>query len=78
MENAVPELASKRRSKVELFNILSRDGSIYLLPSQDANQKYLRSIMTGRKNYITWDKVNVIKVPQYEGLTVKQTRAFAQ
>ena len=78
MEYTVPELASKCRSKTEFYNILSRDGNIYLPPSQDANQKYLRSIMTGRKNYITWDRVNVIKVPQYEGLTVKQILAFAQ
>ena len=34
--------------------------------------------MTGMKNYITWDRVNVIKVPQYEGLTVKQILAVAQ
>ena len=34
--------------------------------------------MTGRKKYLTWDKVTVIKVPQYEGLTVKDILKFAQ
>ena len=67
MEDKVPELASKCRSKKEFYDILSRNGNIYLPLSQDANQKYLRSIMIGRKNYITWDRVNVIKVLQYEG-----------
>ena len=78
MEYTVNDLASKCRSKIEFYNILSRDGNIYLPPSQDANKKYLRSIMTGDKKYLTWDKVTVIKVPQYEGLTVKDILKFTK
>ena len=53
MEYTVNDLASKCRSKIEFYNILSRDGNIYLPPSQDANKKYLRSIMAGDKKYLT-------------------------
>ena len=78
MEYTVLELASKCRSKTEFYNTISRDANIYLSSSQNANHKYLRSIITGRKNYIPWDRVNVIKVSQYDNLTLKQILAFAK
>ena len=82
MEYTVNDLASKCRSKNEFYNVLSRDGNVYLPvylpPSKNTNKEYMRSIMTGRKKYLTWDKVTVIKVPQYEGLTVKDILKFAQ
>ena len=46
------DLAAKCKSKLELYNVLIRDGGIYLLPKQEATQKYLRSIINGTKNYL--------------------------
>ena len=55
-----------------------RDGNVYLSPSKDSNKEYMMSIITGWNKYLTWDKVAFIKVPQYEGLTVKNILKFAQ
>ena len=48
----VSDLAAKFKSKAELYNILTREGEIYLPPKQDSTQKFLREVMRGRKLYI--------------------------
>ena len=73
----ISDLSVKWRSKTELYNLLAREGKIYLPPKQDANQSYLRDIMLGNKFYLEWSQVVVIKVPQYEGLRVKDIIKFA-
>ena len=74
----VLDLASKWRSKTEIYNLLSREGKIYLPPKQEATQVFLRDLMMGKKKYITCEEVKCIKVPQYNGLTVKNIHDFAQ
>ena len=78
MSYSVIDLAAKCKSKSELYNVLIRDGGIYLPPKQEATQKYLRSIMNGTKNYLNWKNIMVIKVPHYKGLTVKDIVEFAE
>ena len=73
----VSELAVKCKSKTELYNLLAREGKIYLPPKQDATQSYLRDIMLGNKFYLNCSQVVVIKVPQYKGLRVKEIIKFA-
>ena len=63
----VSELAVKWKIKTEIYNLLSREGKIYLPPNQDATQSYLRDIMLGNRYYLKWNQVVVIKVPQYKG-----------
>ena len=70
-------MSAKFKSKSELYNVLTREGNIYLPPKQDSTQKFLRSIMLGNKLYIKCDDVAVIKVPQYKGLFVKDLLKFA-
>ena len=77
-EFTIYDLAKKCRSKKELYNLLIRDGSIYLPPIQDSKQKFLRSLMFGDKDYIKWDNVRVTKIPQYKGLRVKDILLFAK
>ena len=60
-----------------MYNLLAREGKIYLPPKQDANQNYLRDIMQGNKFYLRCDQVTVIKVPQYKGLRVIDIIQFA-
>ena len=48
----VSELAVKCKSKTELYNLLAREGKIYLPPKQDSTQSYLRDIMLGEKLYL--------------------------
>ena len=74
----VLDLASKWRSKKELYNMLVREGGIYLPPNQEATQKYLRDLMMGKKKFIKSENILAIKVPQYKGLTVKSIIEFAQ
>ena len=73
----VSDLAAKFKSKAELYNILKREGEIYLPPKQDSTQKFLREVMSGRKLYIKWKKVAVIRVPHYKGLQVRDLLRFA-
>ena len=73
----VLDLSSKWRSKTELYNLLTREGKVYLPPKQDSTQSFLRDVMIGKKSYIKWEEVKVIKVPQYKGLTVRDILNFA-
>ena len=73
----VNELSAKFKSKSELYNVLTREGNIYLPPKKDSTQKFLRSIMLGTKLYVKCDEVAVIKVPQYKELFVKDLLKFA-
>ena len=67
----IKDLAAKWRSKTELYNLLSTEGDIYLPPKQDATQQYLHCLMMGKKKYLKWEDVTVIKTPQYKRLTVR-------
>ena len=73
----IADIAVKCRSKTEMYNLLAREGKIYLPPKQDANQNYLRDIMQGNKFYLRCDQVTVIKIPQYKGLRVIDKIHFA-
>ena len=74
---AVSNLASKWRSKTELYNLLIREGQLYLPLAKDCNQKFLRSIMKEEKLYVSWKDVEVIKVSQYEGIKFSEILKFA-
>ena len=73
----IRDLSVKCKSKIELYNLLAREGKIYLPPKQDASQSYLRDILQGNKFYLRCDEVTVIKVPQYKGLRVNDIIKFA-
>ena len=77
-EFTMNDLASKWRSKTKLYNILSRDGQLYLPPLQDATQKILRSLMLVHKKCLKCSGVKVVKISQYEELRVKNILKFAE
>ena len=74
----VNDIAIKWKSKAEQYNVLMREGNIYLPPKQDATQKYWRALMLGKKLYIKWNEVIVVQIPQYDGLRVKDLLKFAE
>ena len=74
----VNDIATKWKSKTEIYNILAREGNVYLLPKQDATQKYLRELLLGKKLYIKSSEVIVIQVPQYVWLRVRDLLKFAE
>ena len=74
----VSDLASKWRSKTELYNVLTREGDLYLPPIKDWTQKFIRSLMRGEKEYVRCSSVHVIKVPHYKGLKVRDIVNFAR
>ena len=82
MENnyifTINELSAKWKSKTEVYNLLSREGDIYLPPKQDAISKYLRDLMMGKKLHLKCSEVNVIKVPQYKDFKVRDLIRFAE
>ena len=67
----VNDLSVKFKTKIELYNLLTRDGAIYLPSKQDSTQKFLRDFILGDKLYIICSDAIVFKVPQYKGLHVK-------
>ena len=73
----VSYLAAKFKSKIEIYNVLTREGNVYLPPKQYSTQKFLRKIMLGTKLYIKLNEVKVIKAPQYKGLYFKDLLNFA-
>ena len=40
------------QSKTELYNLLIRNGKIYLPPKQDTTQKFLRELIQGKKLHL--------------------------
>ena len=74
----IKNLAVKCKSKTEIYNLLIRDGNIYLPPKQDATQKYLRDLIQGKKLHLKWSEVIATKVPQYGGLKVRDLLRFAR
>ena len=46
------DLASKCKSKSELYNMLEREGQIYFPPKQEAIRRFLRDVMMGSKKYL--------------------------
>ena len=76
-EFTICDLSTKCRSKSELYNILIREGNIYLPPASECTQKYLRQIMNGTKEYLKWDSIKIAKIPQYKGLRVRDIISFA-
>ena len=77
-EFTINDLASKWRSKTEPYNLLRRDGQLYLPPLQDATQKFLGSLLLGHKKRLNGSEVKVVKIPQYEELRVKNILRFAE
>ena len=57
---AISEISLKARSNKEVYTILSIEGGIYLPPILDANQSYLKGILTSKKKFflakILWSK----------------------
>ena len=74
----VSDLASKWRSKTELYNVLTREGKLYPPPMKDWTQKFIRSLMRGEKEYVRCSAVNIINVPHYKGLRVRDIVDFAR
>ena len=77
-EFTVADWIIKCKSKNELYNLLSREGKIFLPPAKDWTQKFMRELMHSEKRHIKLNKVRVIQVPQYEGLYVKDIIKFAK
>ena len=73
----ISNLAAKLKSKIEIYDVLIREGNVYLPPKQYSTQKFLREIMLGTKLYIKWNEVKVIKALHYKGLCVKDLLNFA-
>ena len=77
-EFTVADLSIKCKSKAELYNLLSREGNIFLPPSKDWTQQFMRDLMHWDKRHIKLNKVRVIQVPQYKGLYVNDILKFAK
>ena len=74
----VSDLASKWRSKTELYYVLTREGMLYLSPMKDWTQKFIWSLMRGKKECVRWSEVNIINIPHYKGLKVHDIVNFTK
>ena len=71
-------MASKCRNKPDMYNLLTREEMLYIPPAQYSTQTFLRSLMNGDKKCIRCIEVKVIKIPHYEGLTVRDIIKFTE
>ena len=74
----VNDLNVKCKSKTELYNVLMREGNVYLPPKQNATQKYLPELLLGKKSYAKWSEVIIIQVSPFKGLRVKDLLNFSE
>ena len=74
----IKNLAVKCKSKTEIYNLLIRDGNIYLPPKQDATQNYFRDLIQGKKLNPKWSEVIATKIPHYNWLKVRDLLRFAR
>lgn len=71
------DVSLKAKSKKEIYLVLTVEGGLYLPPILDANRKYLRALMIGKKKFLYSSKIKVTKVPQVENLAIKNILEFA-
>ena len=77
-EFTINDIGTKCKSKHEVYTALSTEGGIFLPPTADATQIYLRAMLMGDKDYIKWSEMKIIKVPHLEGLRVKDILNWAR
>ena len=81
MEKSTPltiqQIGIRAKSKKEVYTVLTVEGGLYLPPLADANQKYLKAILLGKKKYLLCKEIIVAKVPHIESLRVKDIVWFA-
>ena len=63
----VNDFSVKIKTKIELYNLLTREGAIYLPPKQDSTQKFFSEIMLGHKLYIKCRDAIVVRFHNAKG-----------
>ena len=74
---AIRDLASKCRSKSELYNMLER-GSDLSSAQTRGHPKSLKGCNDGKYEVLKCSQIKVANVPQYKGLTVRNILKFAR
>ena len=77
-ELTASDLASKWRSKNEFYNVLTREGGLYLPPIKDSTQRFIWSLIRGEKEFVKCSSIKVIKLLQYKELTIRDIIKFAK
>ena len=63
--------ASKFKSKREIYTFLTVDGKAYLPPHDNVTIYFLKDLMSGKKKFVSQDRVRHISVPQYDTLSIE-------
>ena len=72
LEFTISDLSVKCNSKTELFNLLSKEGRILLLPAKDWTLQFTRVLMHGSKQHIKLHKVNSFRFHNTKGYSLKK------
>ena len=75
---SINEVALKSKSKKEIYDLLTTEGNIYLLPLWDTYCKFISQIICGEKLYLKWSEIKVCKVPHLKSLSVGVILEFAR
>ena len=59
------------KSKLDLFNILAKEGQIYLPPLEYCSMDFLKQIMSGKKRYLKNEDICMVNVPRFSELSAK-------
>jgi hypothetical protein len=60
------------KSKLDLFNILSKEGQIYLPPYEYCTMDFLKQILSGNKRYLKNEEISIVNVPRFSELAGKR------
>mmetsp|Transcript_17920 Transcript_17920/g.12904 ORF Transcript_17920/g.12904 Transcript_17920/m.12904 type:complete len:122 (-) Transcript_17920:368-733(-) len=74
---ATRELQPVLRSKRDLYEILSKEGQLYLPPFDDCPIEFLRDLLSGAKKALFNKEVRLVVVPKLECFTLKSLQKQA-
>ena len=65
------QLKGVMKSKLDIYNILTKEGQLYLPPINDCPLEFIHAIINGKKKVFKNSELNIIDVPNFEELSAK-------
>jgi hypothetical protein len=60
------------KSKLDIYNILAKEGQLYLPPYNECPMTFIKDIMTGKKKVFKRHEIRMIDVPYFDELAGKR------
>jgi hypothetical protein len=60
------------KSKLDIYNILAKEGQLYLPPYNECPMTFIKDVMTGKKKVFSRAQIRMIDVPYFDELAGKK------